>query len=67
MEHDQVLLDYEKLTTEQEGLLGVLEENLKSDDACFEAKRLLCALFQVWTHCYRLQLHYSNSQRIVHA
>ena len=50
-EHDQLIHEFERLTTDPDGLLGVLEYTLHEygDDANFEAKRLLCALFQVAT------------------
>ena len=50
-EHDQLIHEFERLTTDLDGLLGVLEDTLHeySDDASFEAKKLLCALFQVQT------------------
>ena len=50
-EHDQLIHEFERLTTDLDGLLGVLEDTLHeySDDANFEAKKLLCALFQVQT------------------
>ena len=49
VEHDQLIQEFEWLTTDPDGLLGVLEETLHEygDDANFEAKKLLCALFQV--------------------
>ena len=49
VEHDHVIYEFERLTTDPDGLLGVLEDTLHecSDEAKFEAKRLLCALFQV--------------------
>ena len=49
VEHDQLIHEFERLTTDQDGLLGVLEDTLHEygDDASFEAKRLLCGLFQV--------------------
>ena len=47
--HDQLIQEFERLTTDPDGLLGVLEETLceHCDDVTFEAKTLLCALFQV--------------------
>ena len=46
--HDQLIQEFETLTTDPDGLLGVLEETLcDHSDATFEAKKLLCALFQV--------------------
>lgn len=50
VEHDQLIQEFEELTTDPDGLLGVLEDVLHDeygDKASFEAKRLLCALFQV--------------------
>ena len=49
VEHDQLIQEFEELTTDPDGLLGVLEDALHEygDEANFEAKRLLCALFQV--------------------
>ena len=49
VEHDQLIHEFERLTTDPDGLLGVLEDALHEhgDDANFEAKRLLCGLFQV--------------------
>ena len=50
VEHDQLIHEFEELTTDPDGLLGVLEETLSDeygDEAIFEARRLLCALFQV--------------------
>ena len=50
VECDQLIHEFEKLTTDPDGLLGVLEETLSDeygDEANFEAKKLLCALFQV--------------------
>ena len=49
-EHDQLSHEFERLTTDQDGLLGVLEDVLHDEhgyEANLEAKRLLCALFQV--------------------
>ena len=47
--HDQLVQEFEELTTDLEGLLGVLEKTLHEhiDEANFEAKRLLCILIQV--------------------
>jgi len=47
VEHDELVHEFETLTTDLDGLLGVLENTLDNDDATFEAKRLLCTLFQV--------------------
>ena len=50
VDHDQLIHEFERLTTDPDGLLGVLEDTLHDqhgDEANFEAKRLLCALFQV--------------------
>ena len=47
VEHDQLLHEFETLTSDVDGLLGVLEGTLDNGDATFEAKRLLCTLFQV--------------------
>ena len=50
VEHDQLIQEFERLTSDPDGLLGVLEDTLHEYcyDANFEAKRLLCALFQVY-------------------
>ena len=53
--HDQLIQEFETLTTDPDGLLGVLEnalcersdDGVHGDEANFEAKKLLCALFQV--------------------
>ena len=49
LEHDQLIHEFERLTTDPDGILGVLEDALDEcgDEANFEAKRLLCGLFQV--------------------
>ena len=49
VEHDQLVQEFEELTTDPDGLLGMLEDALHEygGEANFEAKRLLCALFQV--------------------
>ena len=50
VEHDQLIQEFEKLITDSDGILGVLEETLSEEyghEANFEAKRLLCDLFQV--------------------
>ena len=46
---DDLIHEFEILTTDQDGLLGVLEDTLHEygGDASFEAKKLLCSLFQV--------------------
>ena len=46
---DDLIHEFEILTTDQDGLLGVLEDTLHEygSEANFEAKKLLCALFQV--------------------
>ena len=51
VEHDQLSHEFEELTTDTDGLLGVLKDALHEygDAASFEAKKLLCVLFQVWT------------------
>ena len=50
VEHDQLSHEFEELTTDTDGLLGVLKDALEyGDGANFEAKRLLCVLFQVQT------------------
>ena len=48
-EHDQLIHEFEELTCNPDGLLEVLEYSLHQydDEANFEAKRLLCVLFQV--------------------
>ena len=53
VEHDQLIHAFERLTTDPDGLLGVLENTLQEygDSASFEAKKLLCALFQVQIDC----------------
>ena len=50
---DDLIHEFEILTTDQDGLLGVLEDALheSGDEANFEAKKLLCALFQVQLVC----------------
>ena len=49
VDHDQLIHEFERLTTDPDGILGVLEDTLHEygGDANFEAKRLLCGLFQV--------------------
>ena len=49
VEHDALIHELEKLTTDPDGLLGVLEATLikHCDDVSFEARKLLCILFQV--------------------
>jgi len=47
VEHDQLVHEFETLTSDLDGLLGLLEDTLDNDDANFEAKRVLCTLFQV--------------------
>ena len=52
VEHDQLIQEFEELTTDPDGLLGVLEDVLHHEyggGASFEAKKLLCVLFQVQT------------------
>jgi len=51
VQHDELIQEFERLTTDQDGLLGVLKKNLDEygGDASFEAKKLLCALFKVLT------------------
>ena len=51
VEHDQLSQEFEELTTDTDGLLGVLEDALTEygGSASFEAKRSLCVLFQVQT------------------
>ena len=51
VKHDQLVHEFESLTHDPGGLLGVLEDALHKSggDASFEAKKLLCALFQVQT------------------
>ena len=46
---EDLIHEFEVLTTDQDGLLGVLEATLQEygSEANFEAKKLLCALFQV--------------------
>ena len=46
---EDLIHEFEVLTTDQDGLLGVLEDTLQEygSGANFEAKKLLCALFQV--------------------
>ena len=49
-QHDDLIHEFEILTTDLDGLLGVLEDTLyeeHGDEANFEAKKLLCAVFQV--------------------
>ena len=48
--HDDLIHEFKILTTDQDGLLGMLEGALRvkyGDEANFEAKKLLCTLFQV--------------------
>ena len=50
VQHDELIQEFEFLITDSDGLLGVLEETLSEehgDKADFEAKRMLCGLFQV--------------------
>ena len=48
VEHDQLVQEFEELTTDPDGLLGVLEDTLiEYGETSFEAKKLLCGLFQV--------------------
>ena len=49
VEHTELIEEFKKLTSHPDGLLGVLEATLHehSDDANFEAKKILGALFQV--------------------
>ena len=49
VDHEQLVQEFESLTTDLDGLLGVLEDSLRehSDEAHFGSKKLLCALFQV--------------------
>ena len=49
VEHDQLFHEFERLTTDPDQLLGLLEDTLHEhgDEAHFESRRLLCALFQV--------------------
>ena len=51
VEHDQLIQEFEELTTDTDGLLGMLEVALHEygGGASFEAKKLLCVLFQVQT------------------
>ena len=50
VEHDQLIQEFVELTTDRDGLLGVLKDALHNGgSASFKAKRLLCVLFQVWT------------------
>ena len=46
---EDLIHEFEVLMTDQDGLLGVLEDTLQEygDEANYEAKKLLCALFQV--------------------
>ena len=46
---EDLIHEFEVLTTDQDGLLGVLEDTLQEygSEANYEAKKLLCALFQV--------------------
>lgn len=46
-EHHEMIYDFEALTTDPDGLLGLLEDKLDCDDAYFVAKKLICVLFQV--------------------
>ena len=49
VEHDQLVHEFETLTSDLDGLLGLLENALDNynGDAAFEARKLLCAQFQV--------------------
>ena len=66
VEHDQLIHEFERLTTDPDGLLGVLEaaQTERTIDKSYEAKRSLCILFQVRIECSCLKhsvyckLHY---------
>lgn len=47
VEHQDMIDEFEALTTDPDGLLGLLEDKLDCDDANFVAKKLICGLFQV--------------------
>lgn len=50
VEHNELSNEFDNLTNDQDGLLGMLEDTLNDEygvEANFEAKRLLCALIQV--------------------
>ena len=49
MGHDALIHEFERLTSDFDGLLGLLEKILREGggDPYFEAKKLLCVLFQV--------------------
>ena len=49
VEHEQLVQEFETLTTDPDGLLGTLEKILHNHggEANFEAKKWLCELFQV--------------------
>ena len=47
VEHDELVHEFETLTTDPDGLFGLLENAMDNYDPNFEAKRVLCALFQV--------------------
>lgn len=66
VEHDQLIHEFERLTTDPDGLLGVLEETLHehSDDTNFAAKRLLCTLFQVKLNSCSYSAVYLDSNKI---
>ena len=50
VEHDPLIAEFGTLSNDPDGLLGVLEDTLRKhgdEHHEFEAKKLLCALFQV--------------------
>ena len=54
VERDLLITEFGTLSNDPERLLGVLEDTLQKhgDEHCeFEAKKLLCALFQVQIQC----------------
>ena len=65
VEYDQLIHEFERLTTDPDGLLGVLEDTLHEyGDTYFEAKRFLCALFQVQIEDIII-VHYTCSLTII--
>ena len=52
VEHDRLIHEFERLTSDLDGLLGMLEDTLNEhgSNANLEAKKFLCALFQVYLY-----------------
>lgn len=59
MGHDALIHEFERLTSDLDGLLGLLEEILHEGggDPNFEAKKLLCVLFQVHNDYHNFNMH----------